>query len=51
VLLGGVFLLLGVIVASSGSGGEWGYFLLAMGLLFAAWGVSYFVSARRMSQK
>jgi hypothetical protein len=46
-----VFLVLGVFEAASGTGGEWGYFLLLIGLLFAGWGVSYFISAKRMNQK
>jgi membrane-bound ClpP family serine protease len=50
-LLGSVFLVLGVFGVSSGTGGEWGYFLLVVGLLFAGMGVSHFISARRMSQK
>jgi hypothetical protein len=50
-LLGSVFLVLGGFGAASGTGGEWGYFFLFVGILFAAWGVSYFVSARRMSRK
>lgn len=50
-LLGVPFLILGSVGVSSGTGGEWGYFLLVMGILFIGWGVSHFVSARRMSQK
>ena len=50
-LLGSLFLVLGVFGAASGTGVEWGYFLLVVGLLFVGWGVSYFISARRMSQK
>lgn len=50
-LLGSVFLLLGVFGVASGTEGEWGYFFLIMGLLFAGWGISQFVSAKRMSQK
>jgi len=50
-LLGSLFLVLGVIGVASGTGGEWGYFLLVAGLLFAGWGVSQFISARSMRQK
>jgi hypothetical protein len=50
-LLGSVFLVLGVFGLVSGTGGEWDYFLLLVGLLFAGWGVSQFVSARTMRQK
>jgi hypothetical protein len=50
-LLGAVFILLGVFGVASGTGSEWNYFLLFMGLVFALWGISYFVSAKRMSQK
>lgn len=51
-LLAGVpFLVLGAVGVSSGTGGEWGYFLLVMGMVFGGWGISHFVSARRMRQK
>jgi hypothetical protein len=50
-LLGSVFLLLGILGVANGTGGNGDYFLLLIGLLFAGWGVSHFVSARRMSQK
>ncbi|HNQ73210.1 MAG TPA: hypothetical protein PKN95_06350 [Verrucomicrobiota bacterium] len=50
-LLGIPFLVLGVAGVSSGTGGEWGYFLLTMGVLFMGWGVSHFISARRLRQK
>lgn len=50
-LVGVSFLILGGVWVSSGTGGEWGYFLLVTGFLFIGWGVSHFVSARRMRQK
>ena len=50
-LLGMMFLLLGVCGVISPQPSEWSYFLLFMGIIFAGWGVSQFVSAKRMSQK
>lgn len=50
-LLGCVFLLLGVFTASRGSGGEWGYVLLVIGVLFIGAAVSQYGSSKRMSQK
>lgn len=50
-LLGLLFLVVGVRGVSSGPGGEWGYFWLLVGTLFSGWGVSHLLSARRMSQK
>jgi hypothetical protein len=50
-LLGLMFLVLGGIVVAIGTDDEFGYFVLVCGLLFAGWGVSFFVSARRMNQK
>ena len=50
-LLGIPFAILGIIALSDGPGGEWGYFFLAMGVLFAGWGVSQFISSKKMNQK
>jgi hypothetical protein len=50
-LLGAIFGLLGVVGVTNSERSEWSFFLLFMGIIFAAWGVSHFVSARRMSQK
>jgi hypothetical protein len=47
-LLGAVFLIIGLLTSMS-SGPN--YFLIVMGILFVAWGISHFVSARRLSQK
>ena len=47
-LLGAVFLLIGLLM-SDASGAK--YFIIVMGLLFVGWGISYFVSARRLRQK
>ena len=50
-LMGSLFLLLGVFGVAKGTGGEWGYFLLLMGLLIAGLGVSHLISAMKMRQK
>lgn len=50
-LLGIPFLIFGLFAVSSGPRGQWGYLLLVIGILFAGWGVSQFVSARRMNRK
>jgi hypothetical protein len=50
-LMGAVFALLGAAGLMSGIGSEMGYFFLVMGLLFIGWGVSHFVSAKKMRQK
>jgi hypothetical protein len=50
-LLGVIFALIGIVGVTSSERSEWSFFLLFMGIIFAAWGVSHFVSARRMSQK
>lgn len=47
-LLGAVFLVIGLLM-SDASGAK--YFIIVMGLLFVGWGISYFVSARRLRQK
>ena len=51
VLLGGVFLLLGVAGLASQERSEWHYFLLVIGVLFTGMGGSHLVSARRFRQK
>jgi hypothetical protein len=50
-MLGAIFALLGIVGVTSSERSEWSYFLLFMGLIFTGWGVSHFVSARKMSQK
>jgi uncharacterized membrane protein YiaA len=50
-LIGAVFILIGLASVFSASLSGLGYFLLVMGLLMSGWGISYFVSANRMSQK
>ncbi len=50
-LLGSVFLVIGGFGVTRGAGGEWGYFLLLIGLLIAGMGVSHFISAKKMKQK
>ena len=50
-LLGAVFLVLGGFGVASGVAEAPAYFLLVIGVLFAGWAFSYFVSARRMNQK
>ena len=50
-MLGAIFLLLGMVGVTSNERSEWSYVLLSIGAIFAGWGVSHFVSARRMSQK
>jgi hypothetical protein len=50
-LLGIPFVILGIVVLSTTGDGTWGIWFLLMGILFAAWGVSQFISAKRISQK
>jgi len=50
-LMGAVFLLIGLSSVFRDSSSPWSYFLLLMGVIFGGWGISYFVSAKRMSQK
>lgn len=50
-LLGLLFLVVGVRGALSQPGGEWEYLWLLVGILFSGWGVSHLLSARKMSQK
>lgn len=50
-LIGSVFVLLGGVGVSKGTDGEWGYFFLLMGILFAGFGVSSLVSAKKWRQK
>ena len=50
-LLGVVFAFLGSISVRSPEHSEGSYFLFFMGIVFAGWGVSHFVSAKRMNQK
>ena len=50
-MLGTIFGLVGWMGIRGGSRAPWSYFLLLMGLIFAGWGISHFVSARKMSQK
>lgn len=50
-LIGAVFILLGLSSFLSDHSSPSSYFLLVMGLIFAGWGISYFVSAKRMNQK
>lgn len=50
-LLGTIFALLGVAGVSSRERSEWSFFMLFMGIIFIGWGVSHFVSARKMRQK
>jgi hypothetical protein len=50
-LLGVMFLLIGLAGVSKGTEGAWGYFPLVMGFVFAGWAVSHFVSAKRLGQK
>ena len=51
VMLGSIFVLLGLAGITSSEHSVWNYFLLFMGLTFAGWGISHFVSARRFKQK
>ena len=50
-LLGMIFVLLGAVGVSSSEHSEWSYFLLFIGIVFTGWGISHFVSAKRMSQR
>lgn len=50
-LLGAIFALLGIIGLRSTENSEMSWFLLFLGMVFVAWGVSHFVSARKMNQK
>jgi hypothetical protein len=50
-LLSITFFVLGLLGVARGRGGEWGYFLLVLGLLLGGMGVSHFISAKKMSQK
>ena len=50
-LLGAVFLLLGLVGFTSGEYSEWTYVLMFIAIIFVGWGISHFVSARRMRQK
>jgi len=50
-LMGTVFLLIGLSGVLRDSRSPWNYFLLIMGLIFAGWGISYFVSAKRFREK
>lgn len=50
-MLGTIITVLGVVGVKSTERSELSYLLLFMGLIFFAWGVSHFVSSRRMSQK
>ena len=50
-LLGSAFLLLGVGSVATSQPLELSFFMLIVGTLFLGWGMTYFVSARRMKQK
>jgi hypothetical protein len=50
-MLGAIFALLGIAAVMSGEQSVWSYFFLVVGVVFAGWGVSHFVSARKMRQK
>ena len=50
-ILGTIFALLGVAGLTNREHSEFGFFLLFIGVVFAGWGVSHFVSAKKMSQK
>jgi hypothetical protein len=50
-LVGAIFAILGVVTFANSERSEGSYFLLFMGIIFIGWGVSHFVSARKMSQK
>jgi hypothetical protein len=50
-LMGSGFLLLGVVSIATGQPLAVSVIPTIMGTLFLAWGISYFVSARRMKQK
>ena len=50
-MLGAIFILLGGASLFSDGSSRWGFLFLLMGLIFAGWGISYFVSSKRMSQK
>ncbi len=50
-LAGALFVAVGALIVTRGEGGEWGYFLVALGILYAGWGASHLSSAKRMNQK
>jgi hypothetical protein len=50
-LLGGLFLLLGVVGLAGREQSGWNYFMLVIGVLFAGMGVSNLISAKRLRQR
>ena len=50
-LLGAIFILVGALGGPNSEHSEWNYFSLFVGIIFAGWGISHFVSAKRLSQK
>lgn len=50
-LLGVLFLFLGIFSMAGENHTGWSYFLLFVGIVFAGWGLSFFVSAYKMNQK
>ncbi|MEI8196488.1 MAG: hypothetical protein WCI73_11315 [Phycisphaerae bacterium] len=50
-LMGMIFLILGVIGMVGTKWAAWSFFMPFLGIVFTGWGITYFVSAKRMSQK